>query len=102
MMKITSKDGTAIAYDRSGQGPALILVGGAFQFRAIDPKTAQLAGLLANPEMIREFAGRAAARAQALYCWERVADQYERLFAEMTGIEVGHAAPAAPEMESAA
>lgn len=48
MQKATSKDGTVIAFDRSGKGPALILVGGAFQHRAIDPKTAQLAGLLAQ------------------------------------------------------
>jgi pimeloyl-ACP methyl ester carboxylesterase len=46
MDKVTSKDGTAIAFDRYGSGPALILVGGAFQHRVIDPKTAQLAELL--------------------------------------------------------
>ncbi len=46
MQKVTSKDGTPIAFDRSGKGPAVILVGGAFQYRAIDPRTAQLAGLL--------------------------------------------------------
>ncbi len=46
MDKVTSKDGTAIAFDRYGAGPAVILVGGAFQHRAIDPKTAQLAELL--------------------------------------------------------
>jgi hypothetical protein len=33
-MAITlSKDGTGIAYDKTGQGPALILVAGAFQDR---------------------------------------------------------------------
>jgi pimeloyl-ACP methyl ester carboxylesterase len=47
MNQVISKDGTTIAFDRSGQGPALILVGGAFQYRAIDPRTAQLAALLA-------------------------------------------------------
>ncbi len=31
--KVLSKDGAAIAYDRSGQGPALILVGGALSTR---------------------------------------------------------------------
>ena len=46
MNTVTSKDGTTIAFDRSGQGPALILVGGAFQHRAIDPSTARLAELL--------------------------------------------------------
>jgi len=28
MGRLTSKDGTSIAYDRQGSGPALILVGG--------------------------------------------------------------------------
>lgn len=48
MNQVTSKDGTIIAFDRSGEGPAVILVGGAFQHRAIDPPTAQLAALLAQ------------------------------------------------------
>lgn len=30
---VTSKDGTTIAYDRSGVGPVLTPAGGAFQFR---------------------------------------------------------------------
>jgi pimeloyl-ACP methyl ester carboxylesterase len=46
---VTSADGTRIAFDRTGEGPALILVGGATQFRAFDPTTAELA---------RELAGR--------------------------------------------
>lgn len=33
MTKITSKDGTQIAFDQTGQGPAVILVGGALQTR---------------------------------------------------------------------
>ena len=48
MNQVMSNDGTVIAFDRSGQGPAVILVGGAFQYRAIDPPTAQLAALLAQ------------------------------------------------------
>src|SRR6266516_6461156 len=46
MDKVTSNDGTAIAFDRLGAGPAVILVGGAFQHRAIDQQTARLAELL--------------------------------------------------------
>lgn len=46
MKKVISKDGTSIAYDQIGKGPGVILVGGAFQYRAIDPKTARLAALL--------------------------------------------------------
>lgn len=48
MQKVTSKDGTTIAFDKLGKGPAVILVGGAFQHRAIDSQTAQLAELLAQ------------------------------------------------------
>jgi pimeloyl-ACP methyl ester carboxylesterase len=43
MNKVTSKDGTTIAFDKSGEGPALILVGGAFEQRAFDSETAKLA-----------------------------------------------------------
>jgi pimeloyl-ACP methyl ester carboxylesterase len=46
--KIHSRDGTIIAFDQFGKGQPVILVGGAFQHRAIDPKTAQLATLLAQ------------------------------------------------------
>ncbi|HWU47038.1 MAG TPA: alpha/beta hydrolase [Humibacter sp.] len=43
-----SKDGTRVAYDREGTGPAVILVGGAMQFRGFDPTTAAMAGMLAD------------------------------------------------------
>lgn len=48
MNQVISKDGTVIAFDQSGKGSAVILVGGAFQYRAIDPSTTQLAALLAD------------------------------------------------------
>src|ERR1700736_6427426 len=34
MDRVRSKDGTEIAYERSGDGPALILIGGAFADRS--------------------------------------------------------------------
>jgi hypothetical protein len=37
MDTVTSKDGTAIAFDRYGTGTPVILVGGAFQYRVFDP-----------------------------------------------------------------
>jgi pimeloyl-ACP methyl ester carboxylesterase len=43
-----SKDGTSITFDRYGDGPAIILVGGAFQYRDFDPPTAELAKLLSS------------------------------------------------------
>ena len=45
MRTVTSADGTTIAFDRSGTGPVLILVGGIFEQRAMDSETAQLAAL---------------------------------------------------------
>lgn len=47
MHTVTSKDGTIIAFDRLGQGPAVILVGGAFSYRAF-PQLAELAELLSD------------------------------------------------------
>jgi pimeloyl-ACP methyl ester carboxylesterase len=46
MNHVRSKDGTPIAYERSGSGPALILVDGALCSRAFGP-SAKLAALLA-------------------------------------------------------
>ena len=47
MRKVTSKDGTIIAFEQSGSGPAVILVDGALQYRAFDQGMLQLAELLA-------------------------------------------------------
>ena len=47
MSQVTSKDGTQIAYERLGQGPALILVDGAMCSRAFGPMP-KLAPLLAK------------------------------------------------------
>ena len=46
MKTVTSKDGTTIAFDQSGQGPVVILVDGALQYRAFDQGMNQLADLL--------------------------------------------------------
>src|SRR5215212_8872002 len=43
MKNVQSKDGTRIAYDQTGAGPAVILVAGALQFRAFDQGMKQLA-----------------------------------------------------------
>lgn len=42
---VISKDGTVIAFEQSGTGPAIILVGGSFEQRAMDSETSQLAAL---------------------------------------------------------
>ena len=47
MQTVTSKDGSRIAYDRYGEGPAVILVGGALGYRKFK-KMEELARLLAE------------------------------------------------------
>jgi pimeloyl-ACP methyl ester carboxylesterase len=42
-----SADGTVIGYDRAGSGPGVVLVAGAFQHRALDPTTIEVADRLA-------------------------------------------------------
>jgi len=49
MSTVTSKDGTKIAFDTVGSGPAVIVVDGAMSYRrAFDPTLAQLAELLSE------------------------------------------------------
>jgi pimeloyl-ACP methyl ester carboxylesterase len=47
MTFVASADGTRIAYDRTGDGPAVVLVGGSFSYRKF-PQTLKLAELLAD------------------------------------------------------
>jgi pimeloyl-ACP methyl ester carboxylesterase len=47
MSTITSPDGTVIDYDRYGDGPAVVFIGGASAYRAIDESTTQTARRLA-------------------------------------------------------
>ncbi len=47
MQSVISRDGTTIAYDMAGRGPAVILVSGAFSYRKY-PASVQLAELLAQ------------------------------------------------------
>lgn len=46
MGTLVSKDGTTIAFDKYGTGSPIVLVGGAFQYRAFDPRTARMAKTL--------------------------------------------------------
>jgi pimeloyl-ACP methyl ester carboxylesterase len=47
MPTVSSRDGTTIAYNKTGTGPVLIVVTGATAFRAFDPNLQALADLLA-------------------------------------------------------
>ncbi len=44
---VTSTDGTRLAYEREGDGPTVVFVGAAMQFRAFDPRTGELAHRMA-------------------------------------------------------
>jgi pimeloyl-ACP methyl ester carboxylesterase len=48
MPTTTSTDGTKIGYDITGKGPAIILVAGATQYRAVDEATPKMAAELAS------------------------------------------------------
>lgn len=87
MKAVHSKDGTTIAFDRWGEGPALILVGGAFQHRAIDPRTAQLAALLAPRFAVMHYdrRGRGDSGDTAPYAPEREIEDLDALIAEAGG-----------------
>ena len=52
MKTVISKDGTTIAFDQFGKGPALILVGGSLEHRALDAETSRLA---LYPAMAQHF-----------------------------------------------
>ena len=55
MPTVTSKDGTSIAYNKTGTGPALIIVTGATAFRAFDPNLQRLADLLAAEHTVINY-----------------------------------------------
>lgn len=84
----TSADGTTIAYDRRGTGPAVVLVGGAFQYRAFDPRTTQVAALLAArgyTVVHYDRRGRGGSGDTAPYATEREVEDIAALIREVGG-----------------
>jgi pimeloyl-ACP methyl ester carboxylesterase len=86
---VTSKDGTTIAFDKSGTGPGLILVGGAFEQRAFDSETAKLAS---QPQLTQHFTvyhydrrGRGDSGDTQPYAVEREVEDIEALINEAGG-----------------
>jgi pimeloyl-ACP methyl ester carboxylesterase len=84
MSMVTSRDGTAIAFDRAGQGPAVILVGGGLADRM---ENAPLA-----PELARTFTvynhgrrGRGESRDTPPYALDREIEDLDALIAEAGG-----------------
>ncbi|HLO31022.1 MAG TPA: alpha/beta hydrolase [Anaerolineales bacterium] len=107
MKKVISKDGTTIAFDRSGKGPALILVGGTLEQRAMETDTAKLAAfpLLAENFTVFHYdrRGRGDSTDTQPYAVEREIEDLEALIDEAGGSVFlsGISAGAALAMEAA-
>ena len=86
MNKVRSHDGTAIAFDRAGKGPSVILVDGAFCSRSFGPMP-QIAPLLAQQFTVFGYdrRGRNDSGDTAPYAVEREVEDLEALIAEAGG-----------------
>lgn len=87
MKKVTSKDGTTIAFDQIGKGPVVILVDGALQYRGFDQGTAELADLLAKHFTVIHYdrRGRGDSTDAKTYELEREIEDIEALINEAGG-----------------
>lgn len=86
---VTSKDGTSIAFDRTGTGPGLILVGGALSERSA---WAPVAGLLAPHFTVVAYdrRGRGDSGDTAPYAVEREVEDIEALIDDVGGTAFVH------------
>jgi pimeloyl-ACP methyl ester carboxylesterase len=105
MSTVASRDGTRIGFDRTGQGPALILVDGALCSRAMGPMAAlaqQLAGRFTVFQYDRR--GRGESSDTPPYAVEREVEDLAALIAEAGGSAalVGLSSGAALALEAAA
>src|SRR5215216_6556826 len=87
MRTVRSKDGTTIAFDQLGTGPAIILVGAALQYRAFDQGLAHLADLLAPHFSVFHYdrRGRGDSTDTLPYAVEREIEDIEALIDEAGG-----------------
>jgi pimeloyl-ACP methyl ester carboxylesterase len=105
MRTVTSKDGTTIAFDQFGKGPAVILVDGALQYRAFDQGIAHLAALLEQHFTVFHYdrRGRGDSTDTQPYALEREIEDIEALIDEAGGsaFVFGISSGAALAMEAA-
>jgi pimeloyl-ACP methyl ester carboxylesterase len=102
MRTVISRDGTPIAFDQSGQGPALILVAGALTTRAAwTPLAARLA--LQFSVFAYDRRGRGESGDSAPYAVEREVEDLDALITEAGGsaFVFGHSSGAALALEAA-
>jgi pimeloyl-ACP methyl ester carboxylesterase len=86
MHKTLSKDGTPIAYDRSGSGPPLIVVDGALCYRASGPSGPMAEALAEHFSVITyDRRGRGDSGDKAPYAIEREIEDIEALIREAGG-----------------
>jgi len=103
MLTVTSADGTSVALDRTGSGPPLILVSGAFASRSdLAPFAQQLAPHFTVLAYDRR--GRGESSDTAPYAVEREVEDIEALMAEAGGsaFAFGHSSGAVLALEAAA
>ncbi|MDP9374716.1 MAG: alpha/beta hydrolase [Chloroflexota bacterium] len=83
MSKVTSRDGTSIAFERSGEGPVLVLVDGAMSYRSFGPMAA-LAEVLTPHFTVYTYdrRGRGESGDTAPYAVAREVEDLEALIAE--------------------
>jgi pimeloyl-ACP methyl ester carboxylesterase len=102
MERVASKDGTTIAFDRSGEGPPIVLVGGALADRSA---AAELAAHLAPRFTVIAFdrRGRGDSGEAAPYAVEREVEDIEALIAAAGGqaFVFGHSSGAVLSLEAA-
>nr|WP_256124208.1 alpha/beta hydrolase [Paenibacillus chitinolyticus] len=86
MDSVISKDGTKIVYDKTGQGPALILVTGAFSYRKF-PGQVQLAELLSGQFTVYNYdrRGRGDSGDKQPYAIEREIEDLQAVIDEAGG-----------------
>jgi pimeloyl-ACP methyl ester carboxylesterase len=102
MERTTSKDGTPIAFDRSGRGPAIVLVGGALSDRsAASPLAAHLAPHFTVVAYDRR--GRGDSGNTVPYAVDREVDDIEALILASSGsaFVFGHSSGAVLALEAA-
>ena len=103
MGTVTSKDGTTIAFDRSGEGPPVVVVGGALSTRSAADL---LAGLLAPSFTVYAYdrRGRGDSGDTPPYAVEREVEDIQALIEEAGGsaFAFGHSSGGALALEAAA
>lgn len=105
MQTVTSKDGTTIAFDKSGSGPSVILVDGALGSRGFESGLGQLAALLSEHFTVYHYdrRGRGDSGDNQPYALEREIEDIEALIDHAGGsaFVYGISSGAALAMEAA-